>query len=167
MHRPSKEFCGPILHKWVNQNTPNVASYESSQKRSRARPLNAGNSMSRPSTSLDDKVPVRRASSIPLGADESGAVGGAIPSRLFRRTSPRLEAGMCANGWAAIRLLLGRTGGGLLTCVLYRGGEAIRGSSRSTRTSSRKLARRRAASSDVGVSSPTHDVKLTRTRRRQ
>ncbi|EER93938.2 LOW QUALITY PROTEIN: hypothetical protein SORBI_3001G195400 [Sorghum bicolor] len=73
---------------------------------------------------------------------------------------------MCANGWAAIRLLLGRTGGGLLTCVLYRGGEAIRGSSRSTRTSSRKLARRRAASSDVGVSSPTHDVKLTRTRRR-
>jgi len=145
----------------------NGASYESSRKSSRARPLNAGNSASRPSTSLDDNVPVCRASSIPLGAGESGAVGGAIPSRLFRRTSPRLEAGMCANGWAAIRLLLGRTGGGLLTCVLYRGGEAIRGSSRSTRTSSRKLARRRAASSDVGVSSPTHDVKLTRTRRRQ
>ena len=36
---------------------------------------------------------------------------------------------MCANGWAVIWLLLDRIGGGLLTDVLYWGGEAIKGGS--------------------------------------
>jgi len=153
LDRPSKRFCKLVLHKWVNQNTLDVATYGSSRKSSHACPLNAGNNASRSSTSLDNKVPDRRASRIPLSADETAAVGRTISSRLFRRTSPRLEAGMCANVWAAIRLLLGRTGGSLLAGVFCRGGEAIRGGSRSTRTSSRNLTRRRAASSDVGVSS--------------
>jgi hypothetical protein len=146
-------FPEPILHEWINQNALTVAPYGSSRKRSHARPLYAGNSASKASTCLDDKVPERKASSISLGAGETGAVGGAIPKRWLRRTSPRREAGMCANGWVAIRLLLGRIGGGLLTGVLYRGGEAIRGGSRTTRTLSRNRARRRAASRDDGVSS--------------
>jgi hypothetical protein len=61
---------------------------------------------------------------------------------------------MCANGWAAIRVILRLTGRGLLALALYRGGEAIRGGSRTTRTSSTNRARRRAASRGVGVSSP-------------
>ena len=109
LDRPSKEFCGPILHKWINQNALDVASYKSSRKSSHVHPLNARNNASRPSTSHDDKVPERWASSIP-SAGETGAVGGAIPSRLFRRTSPRLEDGMCASGWAVIRLFLDRIG---------------------------------------------------------
>ena len=83
-------------------NVLDVASYESSWKSSHARPLNTGNNASRPSTLLDDKVPERRASSIPLDASETGAISGAIPSCLFRRTSARLETTMCANGCAAI-----------------------------------------------------------------
>ena len=129
LDRPSKKFCGLILHKWVNQKTLDVAFYESPWKSSRIRPLNAGNNASRPSTLLDDKVLERRASSILLGVGETGAIGGAIPSRLFRRTSPRLEAGMCANGWASIRLLLDRKGGGLLTGVFCQGGETIKSGS--------------------------------------
>jgi hypothetical protein len=123
----AKEFYGPILHKWINQNT-----------------LNPRNNAFRPSTSLDNKVPVRRASSISLGTSEFDAVGGAIPSRLFRRTSPPLGGRNVRQRLGGIRLLLGQTGGGL--GVLCRGGEAIRGGSRLTRTSSRNLASRRAAS---------------------
>jgi len=149
-----KKLCGSILHKWVNQNPLNVASYESSWKSSHVRLLNVGNSSSRPSTSLDDRLLERRASSIPLGTGETSAVSGANPSRLFRRTSLHLEARMCANGWAAIRLLLARIGGGLLTDVLCRGGKAIKGGSHTTHASSRNRARRRVTSRSMGVSSP-------------
>lgn len=38
----------------------------------------------------------------PFNIDEIGVAGGAIPSRYMRITSPRREAGMCANGWVAI-----------------------------------------------------------------
>jgi len=54
LDRPSKELCGPILHKWVNQNVLDIETYESSWKSSHARPLNAGNNASRASTSLVD-----------------------------------------------------------------------------------------------------------------
>jgi hypothetical protein len=91
---------------------------------------NTGNNASRASTSLDDKVPARMALRTPLCTGKTGADSGAIPSRLFRRTSRRLEAGMCVNDWAAIRQLLGRISGALLTGVLCRGGEAMRGGSR-------------------------------------
>jgi hypothetical protein len=71
---------------------------------------------------------------------------------------------MCANGWAAIRVLLRRTGRGQLALALGRGGEAIRDGSRSTRTSSRNrasgLARR-------GRLVATLDVGLTYPRRRE
>ena len=60
----------------------------------------------RASTWPEDKVPQCKVSSNPFGADKIGAVGGAIPIRCMRSTSPRREAVMCANNWAAIRLLL-------------------------------------------------------------
>jgi len=82
--------------------------------------LNAGNNAFKPSTSLDDKVPKRRVSSIPLDVGETGVVDRAIPNHLFRRTSLRMKAGMCVNGWTAVRLLLGWIGEGLLTAEVGR-----------------------------------------------
>jgi hypothetical protein len=64
---------------------------------------------------LGVKFPVNMASYTPLDADDTGAAGGAIPILYMRSTPPRLEVGMCANGCAAIRLLL--TGRGLLVAV--------------------------------------------------
>jgi hypothetical protein len=77
--------------------------YGSSTNSLHARPLNAGNSASRASTWLDDKVPERKSSSIPLGAGEAVVAAGAIPNHCLRSTSPRWEAGMCANGNVHLR----------------------------------------------------------------
>jgi hypothetical protein len=68
--------------------------------------LAAGNNSSRALTWLDVKFPVKMASYAPLHAEDTGAADDAMPILCMSNTSPRLEVGMCDNGWAAIRLLL-------------------------------------------------------------
>jgi hypothetical protein len=92
-------------------------------------------------------------SNVTLDAGEAGAAGGATPNLCLRSTLPRLEAGMCASGWAAIRLLLPLTGRGLVVGAFCRGGVASKGDLRLTCTSSTNRVRRRAASPGVGVAS--------------
>jgi len=63
-----------------------------------------------------------------LDADEVGITCDRVPILCMRNTSPRLEVGMCANGWAAIRLLL--VGRGLLVAAFCLGGVTIKGNLR-------------------------------------
>jgi hypothetical protein len=85
-------FPRSILYKWINQKTLLAAPYGSAWKSSHASPLHAGNSASKASTSVGSKIPERRASSILLGAVETGAVGGAIPSLVEENLAP-------SGGW--------------------------------------------------------------------
>jgi hypothetical protein len=135
-----------------------TTSYGASMKSSLAHPLNAGNSASRASTWLDVKFPVRMTSNVTLDAGEAGDAAGAIPNLCLRSVSPRFEASMYASGWAPIRLLLPLTGRGLTAAAFCCGGVASKGDLHLTCTSSTNLARRRAASPGVGVTSLGPDV---------
>jgi hypothetical protein len=95
---------------------------------------------------------VYMASYASLDTDEIGAAGGTMPIFFMSSTSPRLEVDMCANGLAAIRLLLiGR--GRFEVAAFCLSGLAINGDFRLCCTSSVNRVRRRAASLDVGVTS--------------
>jgi hypothetical protein len=88
--------------------------------------LVAGNNTSKAATWFDVKFLTNMVSYAPLDTDETGAAGGAMPIFFMRSTSSRLVVGMCANGWAAIRLLLiGR--GRFVVAFVCLGGLAING----------------------------------------
>jgi hypothetical protein len=99
---------------------------------------------------LGVKFSANIASYVPLDADENGAVGGPMPIFCMRSTSPRLEVGMCASGWAAFRLLL-ISRGCLVVASFCLGGLVINGDCRFSYTSSVNRARHRAASRGVGI----------------
>jgi len=72
--------------------------YEAFAKSSLETRLNSENNASRASTWLNVKFPLPMLSSVTLGIGEIRAIVGMIPNLSLRSASPRLEAGMCANG---------------------------------------------------------------------
>jgi hypothetical protein len=113
--------------------------------------LVVGNNSSRAATWLDVKFPVKMASYARLDVDEVGVACDRVPILFMRSTSPRLEVGTCASGWAAIHLLL--VGRGLLVAAFCLSRVAIKGDLHLSCTSSINRARRQAASRSVGVAS--------------
>lgn len=84
--------------------------------------------------------------------DDTGAVACKSPILLMSSASPRLEAGICASGCAAILLLLSGMGF-FFACGRCPGGVLISGERDFCWTSPTKHASRLAASFGVGVAS--------------
>lgn len=114
----------------------------------------AGNISSKATICCSDKLREMIACHAALDAGEIGGAGGGMPIFIWRRTSPLLEAGMCARGCAAILELRGGSGQRLGRGLCLGGLEMI-GAGLLSRTSSLKRARRLAASDGDGIPSPS------------
>jgi hypothetical protein len=106
---------------------------------------------SRAATWFNIKFPVKMTSYGRWDTDEVGVTCDRMPILFMRSTSPRLEVGMCASGWAAIRLL--PVGRGLLVVAFCLGGLTIKGNLHLRCTSSINRARRPISITTIYISS--------------